>query len=63
MLEFDVQAMSCDHCVKAVTQAVRTVDPQADVQVDLQAKTVRVQTGADRARVAAALTEAGYAPH
>ena len=29
MLEFNIQAMSCGHCVKAITEAVHEVDPQA----------------------------------
>jgi len=62
MLEFNIPAMSCGHCVKAVTEAVHEVDPKAQVQVDLARKRVQVQTEAARAPVAAALTEAGYAP-
>ena len=30
---FDVQGMSCGHCERAVTQAVKSVDPQAQVKV------------------------------
>jgi copper chaperone len=62
MLEFNVPAMSCGHCVRAVTDAVHEVDPKAQVQVDLGRKKVQVQTEAARSAVAAALTEAGYAP-
>lgn len=62
MLEFNIQAMSCGHCVKAITEAVREVDPKAQVDADLATKRVQVQTEAARAAVAAALAEAGYAP-
>lgn len=62
MLEFKIPAMSCGHCVKAVTEAVHAVDPNAAVEVDLASKQVTVQTGAARAAVAEALSEAGYAP-
>ncbi len=62
MLEFNIAAMSCGHCVRAVTEAVHEVDPAATVDVDLSTKQVRVQTQAERARVVAALSEAGYAP-
>ena len=62
MLEFKIPAMSCGHCVKAVTEAVHEVDPKAQVQVDLASKQVAVQTDAARAAVVAALAEAGYAP-
>jgi copper chaperone len=62
MLEFKIPAMSCGHCVRAVTEAVHEVDPKAQVQVDLASKQVRVQTEAARPAVTAALSEAGYAP-
>ena len=62
MIEFDIQSMSCGHCVGRVTEAVRSVDPAAMVEVDLQTRKVRVQSGADRQAVSAALTEAGYPP-
>lgn len=62
MIEFDIQSMSCNHCVGRVTEAVKSVDPAAKVEVDLQNKKVRVQGSADRQAVSAALTEAGYPP-
>jgi copper chaperone len=70
MFEFQIPAMSCDHCVTTVTQAVQEVDGAAWVDVDLPAKQIRVQPGdtvvaeADtlRRRFAEALSEAGYPP-
>lgn len=62
MLEFDIQNLSCNHCARAVTEAVREVDPQAKVEVDLGRRHVRVDTAADRERVTAALADAGYPP-
>lgn len=62
MLEFNIQSMSCGHCVRAVTEAVHEVDPKAKVEVDLATKRVHVQTEVARTAVVAALTEAGYAP-
>lgn len=60
MIEFDVQAMSCGHCASIVTEAVRSVDPQAKVEVDLENKKVKVESSQSRASIADALTEAGY---
>jgi copper chaperone len=34
--------MSCEHCVKAITKAVGTLDGVSEVRVDLGAKTVTV---------------------
>jgi copper chaperone len=57
---FTVQGMSCGHCVGAVTQAVKSVDPQAEVKVDLGSGKVDVQTQQDRAAIARAIEEEGY---
>ncbi len=60
MIEFQVEGMSCGHCVKAVTQAVQEVDAAASVVVDLAAQKVRVESTADRAALAGAIAEAGF---
>ena len=57
---FQVQGMSCGHCVGAVTQAVKSVDPQAEVKVDLASGTVEVQSQQDPAAIAKAIEEKGY---
>lgn len=57
---FQVQGMSCGHCVNAVTQAVRGVDPQAEVKVDLASGQVQVQSQQDHAAIARAIEEEGY---
>jgi copper chaperone len=62
MNEFKVDAMSCGHCVRAVTEALQATDPAAKVEVDLARKTVRVESSRPRADLALALAEAGYAP-
>jgi copper chaperone len=62
MLEFKIPAISCGHCARAVTEAVRELDARAEVKVDIAGKQVQVSTEVPRAAVAAALVEAGYAP-
>ena len=57
---FQVQGMSCGHCAGAVTEAVKSVDPQAEVKVDLATGKVEVQSGQDRAAIARAIEEEGY---
>jgi len=57
---FQVQGMSCGHCVRAVTEAVRQVDPQAEVQVDLASGRVEVQSQRERAELVRAIEEEGY---
>ncbi|WP_147482136.1 heavy-metal-associated domain-containing protein, partial [Pseudomonas syringae] len=41
---FTVQGMTCGHCVRAVTEAIKNDDPAAEVQVELASKQVKVQS-------------------
>jgi copper chaperone len=56
-----VVGMNCSHSVQSVTKAVKAVDPQADVRINLAGKTVEADTSADRDTVAKAIAAAGYA--
>ncbi|MFL1517470.1 MULTISPECIES: cation transporter [Pseudomonas] len=60
MQVFNVQGMSCGHCVKAITQALQAKDPAASVRVDLAAKEVGVESALTSDQVIAAITEEGY---
>ncbi|MGZ5195053.1 MAG: heavy-metal-associated domain-containing protein [Ramlibacter sp.] len=57
---FDVKGMTCSHCERAVTQAVKSVDPGAQVKVDLPTGKVEVQTAQPREVIAHAIAEEGY---
>ena len=57
---FQVEGMTCQHCVRSVQDAVWSVDPEADVQVDLPAGRVDVASAQPRDRLAAAIGGAGY---
>ncbi len=60
MIEFAVEGMTCNHCVKAVTKAVQEVDPGAHVSVDLQSGKVRVEGKGSADVLSRAIGEAGY---
>jgi len=60
MLTLNVTGMTCDHCVKAVTDAVRAIPGTRAVVVDLSRGTVAVQGTPDPAAVRAAIAEEGY---
>jgi len=63
MIAFEVMDMTCGHCVGAITRAVKAVDGDAQVQIDLAAHRVDVSCGhADAVALAAAITDAGYTP-
>jgi copper chaperone CopZ len=60
---FTVSGMTCAHCQRAVTEEISGVDGVESVSVDLASGTVTVTAGrpVDRADIAAAVDEAGYA--
>ena len=58
---FTVTGMTCGHCERAVVQAIKTVDPQADVKADRTANRVDVTSAQPREALAAAIREEGYA--
>lgn len=60
--EWTLPTMSCGHCARAVTEAVRGEDPQAQVQIDLETKRVQIDSSASEAALRHALVEAGYEP-
>ena len=46
MTEFDIDNMRCGHCASTITKTVRSLDPDAKVEVDLGQK-LRVLPRAD----------------
>ena len=60
MQVFSVEGMTCGHCVKAVTQAIKNQDPAAEVTVDLAAKQVSVQSQLSHEVIAGLIREEGY---
>lgn len=57
---FTVTGMTCGHCEKSVVQAVKQLDPQAQVVADRSQNQVKVETTQSREAVAAAIAEEGY---
>lgn len=55
-----VEKMSCGHCVRAVTNAVHEVDPQANVEVSLAEGTVRISGAVSPDAATRVLVEEGY---
>jgi copper chaperone len=63
MISFQVNDMTCGHCVSSITEAVKAVDSGAIVQIDLPTHRVEIQpTKADAAELGDAIKEAGYTP-
>lgn len=60
MFEFQVSGMTCGGCASRVKRAVQTVDPQAEVNIDLKSKRIRVHANADADAIKTVVSEAGY---
>lgn len=59
-MELKVTGMSCGHCVGAVTRALRAVDPNARVEVDLTLGRVVVAGALSSEQARSAIEAAGY---
>jgi copper chaperone len=63
MLAFHVSDMTCGHCVSIITKALKAIDKDAKVTVDLGQHLVMVEpTEADAQEISDAISEAGYTP-
>ena len=57
---FTVTGMTCGHCEKAVAQAIKTVDPNAEVRINRSQNQVEVNSSQPREAIAQAIQEEGY---
>ncbi len=60
MIKLNIPDMTCGHCKAAVEKAVASVDANAKVAVDLDTRTVEIDSSADMAVILSALKEEGY---
>jgi copper chaperone len=60
MLRLKVSGMTCDHCVAAVTRALKALPSVEDVTVNLGSGEVIVRGNPDQRQVREAITEEGY---
>ena len=60
MTKLNVPDMSCGHCKAAVEKAVAGVDAGASVDVDLENRTVSIQSAVTDAALIDALKAGGY---
>ena len=59
-MQFTVSGMTCGHCAQAITRAIKNVDPQAAITVDVAGGSVTVNSNAPTARIAGAIQAEGY---
>jgi copper chaperone len=60
MHRYSIPSMTCGHCAGTIDRAVKSVDPKADVTIDLKAKEVSVRSSATETQIATAIRSAGY---
>jgi copper chaperone len=62
MISFQVDDMTCGHCVSSLTAALQAADATAKLRFDLEAHRVDIEPGmADAAELSEAIKLAGYA--
>lgn len=63
MISFQVNDMTCGHCVSSLTKALQAADATAKLRFDLAAHRVDIEPGmADAAELSEAIKLAGYSP-
>jgi len=63
MIAYQVNDMTCGHCVSTITRALKAVDRDAAVEIDLATRRVQIESsGADADELAEAIKDAGYSP-
>ncbi|NYT25874.1 heavy-metal-associated domain-containing protein [Alcaligenaceae bacterium] len=61
-MQFHIENMTCGGCVRGVTKAIQSVDPQAQINADPPTRKLEVNTSASREQIEAALLDAGFPP-
>lgn len=54
-MKFHIPNMTCGGCVRGVTASIQDVDPNAQVNADLEHKTIEVTSHLDASRIKKAL--------
>jgi copper chaperone len=62
MYIFKVPKMSCGGCASGIKRALLQIDGDAQVDIDIAGKTVKVQSAMDQSLLIEAMAKAGYPP-
>lgn len=60
---FEIPNMTCGGCARGVTAIIHDLDDQATVQVDLEHKTVKVESKISAVILQSTLTTEGFPAH
>lgn len=59
-MKFHVPDMSCGHCTAAISKSIKTTDPTAQVDTDLETRIVSVKTSSQPDAILQSIKSAGY---
>jgi copper chaperone len=62
MIEYTIPTMTCAHCAQTITKTIQRIDAEAKVEIDLEARRVRIDTVQLGSAFGQALSDEGYAP-
>lgn len=60
MTTYKIPDMTCGHCAGVVTETLKSLDPAAEIKVEVMKKEVSVTSKASADAILAALADAGY---
>ncbi|QDK42355.1 copper chaperone [Bacteriovorax stolpii] len=60
MYEIKVSGMTCGGCVRSVTAALKSLDSMANINVNLSAQLITVESDKSRDEIESTIEEAGY---
>lgn len=59
-IELKVPSMVCEGCVDTITEAIKTEEPEAQVDIDLETKKVTVDTQASEESIKQIIVATGH---
>jgi copper chaperone len=61
-MKFEVTDMSCSGCANAIARAVKAVDPQATVEINVATKIVQIDSVIEPGKLVGTMEAAGFHP-
>lgn len=58
--QLEVQGMTCQKCVKAITQALEAADPEVELEIELENRLLELNTHLSLETVREQIRAAGY---
>ncbi|NEQ37598.1 MAG: heavy-metal-associated domain-containing protein [Okeania sp. SIO3I5] len=59
-MQLKVSSIACSGCADTITKAIKNLESEADVQVDVEQKLVTVETKASEESIKQVITDAGH---